>query len=181
MPLTKKGAKIMRAMKAKYGDKRGEEVFYASVNKGKIEGVHKGKKHESVADVVDALLAGVSLDEVLGEADDGPDCHLWHLCRNKAEPHSRYCNDCATNRVDPETGRLKDQGHKDLAQRRYGARSQVGEGAPYDRSMQDDARARGETIYGQTRASSADIGGGWEAHREKLRKQKQQKQTFKKQ
>lgn len=43
MPLTKKGAKIMRSMKKQYG-KKGEQVFYASANKGIIKGVHKGKK-----------------------------------------------------------------------------------------------------------------------------------------
>jgi hypothetical protein len=44
MPKTKKGKKIMAAMKKEYGSKKGEEVFYASANKGKIKGVHKGKK-----------------------------------------------------------------------------------------------------------------------------------------
>jgi len=44
MPLTKKGSKIMSAMKGEYGAKKGKQVFYASVNKGKISGVHKGKK-----------------------------------------------------------------------------------------------------------------------------------------
>jgi len=39
MPLTKKGIKIMRAMKKKYG-KRAKQVFYASANKGTIKGVH---------------------------------------------------------------------------------------------------------------------------------------------
>lgn len=43
MPLTKKGAKIMRAMKSEYGAKKGESVFYASENKGTISGVHKAK------------------------------------------------------------------------------------------------------------------------------------------
>lgn len=41
MPLTPKGAKIMGAMKSQYGDKKGESVFYASRNKGRIEGVEK--------------------------------------------------------------------------------------------------------------------------------------------
>jgi hypothetical protein len=40
MPLTKKGKKIMGAMKKEYGPKKGESVFYASANKGKIKGVH---------------------------------------------------------------------------------------------------------------------------------------------
>jgi len=41
MPLTKKGKKIMKSMKKQYGKKRGEQVFYATKNKGKIKGVKK--------------------------------------------------------------------------------------------------------------------------------------------
>lgn len=41
MPLTKKGKKIMRAMKKEYGRKKGKSVFYASASKGTIGGVHK--------------------------------------------------------------------------------------------------------------------------------------------
>ena len=41
MPLTKQGKKIMRSMKKQYGKKRGEKVFYATKNKGKIKGVKK--------------------------------------------------------------------------------------------------------------------------------------------
>lgn len=44
MPLTKKGAKIKRAMKKHYGKKKGEKVFYASQNKGTIEGTHRKRK-----------------------------------------------------------------------------------------------------------------------------------------
>lgn len=44
MPLTKKGKKIMSAMKKEYGSKKGKSVFYATKNKGKIKGVEK-KKH----------------------------------------------------------------------------------------------------------------------------------------
>jgi len=45
MPLTKKGAKIKRAMKH-YGKEKGEDVFYASQNKGIIKGTHKKKKRK---------------------------------------------------------------------------------------------------------------------------------------
>ena len=38
MPLTKKGHKIMANMKKQYGEK-GEQVFYASRNKGTIKDV----------------------------------------------------------------------------------------------------------------------------------------------
>ena len=48
MPLTDKGAKIMSSMKSQYGGKKGEQVFYASRNKGRITGVEKatGKSHK---------------------------------------------------------------------------------------------------------------------------------------
>ena len=44
MPLTKKGKKIMKSMKKSYGKKRGEQIFYASKNKGKIKGVDTKRK-----------------------------------------------------------------------------------------------------------------------------------------
>ena len=44
MPLTKKGTKIKSAMTKKYGEKKGEDIFYASANKGTIKGVAKRKK-----------------------------------------------------------------------------------------------------------------------------------------
>lgn len=43
MPLTKKGSKIKKAMDKEYGKKKGDSVFYASRNKGKIKGVDKKK------------------------------------------------------------------------------------------------------------------------------------------
>lgn len=45
MPLTEKGRKIMRNMKEEYGEEKGEEVFYASKNKGTITGVDKSRDH----------------------------------------------------------------------------------------------------------------------------------------
>ena len=44
MPVTKKGAKIKRAMVKQYGKKKGTAVFHASAKKGTIKGVHKGRK-----------------------------------------------------------------------------------------------------------------------------------------
>jgi hypothetical protein len=44
MPKTQKGKKIMRNMKKTYGAKKGEQVFYASKNKGTIKGVDRKKK-----------------------------------------------------------------------------------------------------------------------------------------
>ena len=42
MPLTKKGSEIKSAMTKEYGEKKGKQVFYASINKGKIHGAEKG-------------------------------------------------------------------------------------------------------------------------------------------
>lgn len=41
MPLTKKGKKIKKAMQKEYGKRKGDQVFYATENKGKIKGVKK--------------------------------------------------------------------------------------------------------------------------------------------
>jgi hypothetical protein len=44
MPLSKKGAKVKRKMQSFYGKRKGERVFYASVNAGKIKGAKKRSK-----------------------------------------------------------------------------------------------------------------------------------------
>jgi hypothetical protein len=44
MPLNKKGKKIMEKMKKEYGKKKGESVFYAMENSGKLKGVKKAKQ-----------------------------------------------------------------------------------------------------------------------------------------
>lgn len=44
MPKTKKGAKIMRAMRKTYGKARGTRVFYASRNAGRITGVDRRRR-----------------------------------------------------------------------------------------------------------------------------------------
>ena len=41
MPLNKKGKKILSEMKKEYGNKKGESVFYAMENSGKLKGVKK--------------------------------------------------------------------------------------------------------------------------------------------
>jgi|TARA_R110000868_G_scaffold160237_1_gene389663 hypothetical protein len=41
MPLNKKGLKIRAAMEKYYGKEKGEEVFYASENKGTVKNVTK--------------------------------------------------------------------------------------------------------------------------------------------
>jgi hypothetical protein len=61
MPLTAKGEKIMAAMKEQYGEKKGEEVFYASKNAGEITGVDDDAQHmgfsKETATPVDKLIS----------------------------------------------------------------------------------------------------------------------------
>lgn len=47
MPLTKKGQKIKRNMDREYGKKKGDSVFYASMNAGRITGVEPGKRRKA--------------------------------------------------------------------------------------------------------------------------------------
>lgn len=56
MPLTAKGSKILKAMEAQYGAKKGEAVFYASRNKGTISGV-------------DSAACASKLDAITGMCD----------------------------------------------------------------------------------------------------------------
>lgn len=45
MPLNKKGREVMSKMKETYGPKQGEQIFYASINKGRLTDVEgKSKK-----------------------------------------------------------------------------------------------------------------------------------------
>ena len=41
MPLTNKGRTILTHEEAEYGAKKGESVFYASINKGTVKGAEK--------------------------------------------------------------------------------------------------------------------------------------------
>lgn len=41
MPLTDKGNTILAAMRKQYGTDKGERVFYASINKGRIKGAEE--------------------------------------------------------------------------------------------------------------------------------------------
>lgn len=41
MPLTEKGKKVKKAIEKTYGKKKGEQVFYATENKGKVKGLRR--------------------------------------------------------------------------------------------------------------------------------------------
>ena len=44
MPLTAKGKRIRAAMRKQYGNEKGDKVFYASENAGRVKGVAKRKR-----------------------------------------------------------------------------------------------------------------------------------------
>jgi hypothetical protein len=60
MPLTKKGEKILRKLKEEYGENKGEAVFYAMINKGKLKGVHRKSPHKRPIhqEIMDAIVEG---------------------------------------------------------------------------------------------------------------------------
>lgn len=57
MPLTAKGAEIKKAMTEEYGAKKGEQVFYASRNAGKITGVDS-QPRDPIESYMDAVSRG---------------------------------------------------------------------------------------------------------------------------
>jgi hypothetical protein len=58
MPLTEKGKKILEALKKEYGDKKGESVFYAMINAGKLKGAEViGGRRRSVPSLSSAPKA----------------------------------------------------------------------------------------------------------------------------
>jgi len=69
MPLTAKGEEILANMKQQYGPERGERVFYASANKGTIEGVHQ-KDNYAAPKVTSNSQAAVAAST--GDAEDYP-------------------------------------------------------------------------------------------------------------
>ena len=60
MPLTSKGQEILANMTKEYGGKKGESVFYASKNAGKISGVDRADKIAAIADSVTKFADGVA-------------------------------------------------------------------------------------------------------------------------
>lgn len=74
MPLTAKGTKILNAMEREYGSKKGEQVFYASKNAGKITGVDSAAPDTDVFAALDAISAGCDRLHKRLDALIGKDC-----------------------------------------------------------------------------------------------------------
>jgi uncharacterized protein YdaT len=110
MPLTGKGEKIKSAMVEKYGAKKGEEVFYASKNKGTITGVddmeksdrvplEKGKSKETVNKNVNKLLEkGHSEEAAVGiatrKASKSDDNQHLGFTKGEAKPIEKLVSLC---------------------------------------------------------------------------------------
>jgi len=48
MPLTKKGKEILKTFKKQYGEKKGERIFYSSINKGILPKNLEGRYYKEV-------------------------------------------------------------------------------------------------------------------------------------
>ena len=60
----------MRSMKKQYGTKRGEQVFYASKNKGTIEGVEETKKMSYLDKLINRIQEGKAPAKVVNPSDE---------------------------------------------------------------------------------------------------------------
>jgi hypothetical protein len=94
MPLTSKGRKIKSAMSKQYGKKKGEQVFYASKNKGKISGVDRrgtnDARHKLAAMVHDAQDKPLELlmDKIMGRVAGKPPAS-YNSTRDLQTPEER--------------------------------------------------------------------------------------------
>jgi hypothetical protein len=74
MPLTNKGQKIKDSMRERYGKKKGESVFYASINKGTIKGVEEAKKDDWIQDAEKDIEKRGTEGVCTGDKFGGPTC-----------------------------------------------------------------------------------------------------------
>ena len=69
MPLTKKGEEIKAAMTKEYGEKKGEQVLYASKNKGTISGIDEMIASVDIADNMLSFGGGNPVSTPTGPGD----------------------------------------------------------------------------------------------------------------
>ena len=69
MPLNKKGKKIKKSMVKQYGKKKGEAVFYAMENSGKLKGVKKRKIPEINKKDFPYPLVRIYWEDIIGETN----------------------------------------------------------------------------------------------------------------
>ena len=67
MPLTSKGAEILKNLRKEYGEEKGERVFYAMRNMGKIKGV-EGSRNDMSEDEFKEMAR--LWDKFLGEESE---------------------------------------------------------------------------------------------------------------
>lgn len=131
MPLSEKGSKILANMKEQYGAEKGEEVFYASKNKGTISGVDNmpGFPPSSTSSVANAMnKTGTSQTPITDEegdtdtddADPGMvlDAGTSEGARKAAQTRKSgggqaAHNAAATRKTFPNVKHLTPQGHPD--------------------------------------------------------------------
>jgi hypothetical protein len=81
MPLTEKGEKILASMKKQYGPEKGEQVFYASKNAGKLSGVD------------DSLNPGWKVDIAFPNEKSDDNQHLG-FTKGEAAPVEKLVSEC---------------------------------------------------------------------------------------
>lgn len=121
-PLAEKGEKILAAMKKAYGEEKGEQIFYASKNKGTISGVDVSKDANSFSAAVEMSKEygkGTTVVDLTKATDsktkDGSlDEMIRNMAREKADvPH----NDDGTIRTPQQAQLAYEQWYKIIKSR----------------------------------------------------------------
>ena len=69
MPLNQKGKKIKKDMEKRYGKKKGQSIFYAMENSGKLKGVKKRKIPEVNKKNFPYPLVRIYWEDIIGETN----------------------------------------------------------------------------------------------------------------
>lgn len=80
-PLTEKGKEILASMKKEYGDERGEKIFYASKNAGKITGVDSVKDARMDKHEIEQEIEMYEHDIATEQGEDKPDKDFIEECK----------------------------------------------------------------------------------------------------
>lgn len=126
MPLNKKGKKIIKNMKRTYGSKKGKNVFYASQNKGTIQGVELEdehfQQHEGVKGAHSKEIKGVS---AIGAASKERARIAALMAANRNAPQTKPSKGTKSTSIRDH----KFLAYKDLAHLLEGVLSALGAGA----------------------------------------------------
>lgn len=118
MPLTEKGKEVKREMMKEYSPKHGEEVFYATENKGEVKGLAKKHAWSFIRGAAETLALpsrseGIPLDNFdRKQLEEGAKVELEH--GSESDP-ARIAADHMVEHGKVENGKIKSEYYPELA------------------------------------------------------------------